>query len=86
MKLAVVDNVNGIFKIESEWVDNEQGAIVAFHQRCAVLWNADDVLKATVKILDEQLDNYMGYSELIVHEPSPEPEPESEPEPEPIEE
>ena len=67
MKLSVVSNINGVFKIESEWTDNEQGAIVAFHQKCASLWNASDVIKATVKILDEQLDNYNGYSELITH-------------------
>ena len=72
MKLSVVSNINGVFKIESEWVDNEQGAIVAFHQKCATLWNATDVIKATVKILDEQLDNYNGYSEVIIHTPAEE--------------
>lgn len=67
MKLSVVSNINGVFKIESEWTDNEQGAIVAFHQKCATLWNTKEVIKATVKILDEQLDNYGGYLELITH-------------------
>ena len=67
MKLSVVSNINGAFKIESEWTDNEKGAIVAFHQKCASLWNDSATVKATVKILDEQLDNYGGYSELIIH-------------------
>ena len=74
MKLAVIDNVNGSFTIQSEWTDNEQGAKVAFHDRCKVLWNAADVLKATVKIVDDQLDDFEDYKEFITH-PAPEPEP-----------
>ena len=30
-------------------------AITNFHSACTSLWNADDVEKATVKIMDEEL-------------------------------
>ena len=66
-KLFVVKVVNGNIAVVSEWVDNAQGALVSFHDTCKTLWNATDVVKATVKILDEQLDNYQGYSETITH-------------------
>jgi hypothetical protein len=33
-----------------------------------VLWSEPSVIKATVKILDEQLDCYNGYVEVITHE------------------
>lgn len=66
-KLAVVDNVNGAFKVESEWTDNEQGALVAFHDRCKNLWNAPDTIKATVKILDEDLNIFEGKVEVVSH-------------------
>ena len=67
-KLAVVDNVNGNFSVQSEWTDNEQGACVAFHDRCKVLWNAPDVVKATVRIVDEDFNLYDGKNEVITHE------------------
>ena len=71
MKLAVVDNVNGEFKVESEWnvpdAPAAQGAIVAFHNRCMVLWNAPDVERATVKILDENLNLFGDYEETVEH-------------------
>lgn len=78
MKLAVVDNVNGTFKVESEWnvpdAPSAQGAIVAFHSRCTVLWNASDVERATVKILDEDLNLFGDYEETVVHNQEPEEE------------
>ena len=85
MKLAVVSNINGTFKIESEWdvgdeYANAQGAIVNFHSKCQTLWNAPDVLKGTVKILDDNLNLFEDYEETITHNPQPEPEPEPEPE------
>lgn len=65
MKLFVVKVVNGNPAIVSEWTDNEKGAMTSFHDTCKTLWNADDVLSATVKILDEQLNLYGGKYELI---------------------
>lgn len=44
-----------------------EAALVEFHGRCRALWNEPTVIKATVKILDEQLDCYQGYSEIITH-------------------
>jgi hypothetical protein len=67
-KLAVVDNVNGVFTVQSEWNNNPQGAIMAFHERSRVLWGASDVVKATVKILDENLNVFEEKSEIITHE------------------
>ena len=66
-KLAVIDNVNGTFAVRSEWTDNEQGACVAFHDRCKTLWNASDVVKATVRIVDEDFNLYDGKNEVIKH-------------------
>ena len=68
MKLYVVKIVNGSIAIVSEWTDNSQGALVSFHDTCKVLWNSADVKKATVRIIDEQLDCWQGHSETIVHE------------------
>ena len=68
MKLFVVKISNGSIAVVSEWTDNSQGALVSFHDTCKTLWNAPDVIKATVRILDDQLDCYQGHSETIVHE------------------
>ena len=67
MKYAVISNVNGNFKIESEHGENIQGAIVAFHQICAAFWNAPDVLTAKVEVVDEALNVVDGKSEFISH-------------------
>lgn len=66
-KFAVVDNVNGAFAVRTEHND-EQSALVSFHDRCKVLWNASDVVKASVKILDADLNVFQGKSEVITHE------------------
>ena len=75
MKYAVISNVNGNFKIESEHGDNLQGAIVAYHQTCAAFWNTPDVLTAKVEVVDEALNVVDGKAEFISHvEPEPEEE------------
>lgn len=75
MQYAVISNVNGVFKIESEHGDNLQGAIVAFHNKCAAFWNALDVETAKVEVVDEALNVVDGKSEYISHvEPEPEEE------------
>ena len=81
MKYALIQCVNGNFSIVSEHGD-EQAALVAFHGRCQILWNAPDVITGEVAIVDEQLDVFQGYKEFIHHEPTVQPEPEPEPEPE----
>ena len=76
MKYAITNVVNGNFTVASEHGGNKQQAIVAFHNRCAALWNAEDVITATVKLVDENLDAVEGKQEFIFHEqPEPEPEP-----------
>lgn len=78
MKLALIQCVNGNFSVVSEGIETEQAALVAFHSRCTILWNAPDVITGEVAVLDEQLDVYHDCKELIRHEPQPEPEPEPE--------
>lgn len=65
-KFAVVENVNGAFAVRTEHAD-EQSALVSFHDRCKILWNASDVLMASVKILDENLNVFDSKSEVIIH-------------------
>lgn len=67
MKYAIIKCSNGAFTIDSEWSDLTQ-AKVKFHGVCQTLWNAEDVLTAEVKIVDEQLDCVDGYAEFIHHE------------------
>ena len=73
MKSYVVQVSNGTMSIVSEWSNLDQ-AKRAFHTQCAKLWNAQDVVKATVKLMNESLDVIQGYVEVISHEqPTPEP-------------
>ena len=73
MNYAVISNVNGTFKIESEHGDNLQAAIVNFHNISAAFWNAPDVLTAKVEVVDEALNVVDGKAEFISHvEPEPE--------------
>ena len=67
MKLYVIKVVNGNPAIVSEWTDNAQGAIISYHDTCKTLWNASDVLKGTVRIMNEQLECWNGYYETITH-------------------
>ena len=73
MKLAVVKVVNGAFAIVSEWTDDEQGAIVAFHDACKNHWNASDVVSATIAIKDEKFHTFKDYEEFITHSAEPQP-------------
>lgn len=69
MKYYVIYVSNGALQGDkiSEWSDLSK-AKSEFHNVCRTLWNAKDVIKATVKILDSQLDTVEGYTELITHE------------------
>ena len=67
-KYALVNCVNGNFTVVSEH-NNKQAGIVAFHQRCATLWNAPDVITATLNLVDENMYVVDGrYTEVITHE------------------
>lgn len=67
MKYAIIECVNGNFSVKVE-TDNLQTAKVQFHDRCKVLWNANDVITATVQIVDENQNLMAGYKEYITHE------------------
>ena len=72
MKYAIVKVVNGNFAVASEHGENKDAAIIAFHQLCASLHNASDVVTSCVKIVDEQLDCVDGYVEVIDRRVMPE--------------
>lgn len=67
MKYAVVKTINGNYFIHGEYGTNLEGAKVAFHALCQTLWNAQDVEKAVVKIVDENLDCVERYMEHVTH-------------------
>lgn len=71
MRYAIIDVVNGTFNVRTEHGENKQAALVAFHDRCKVLWNAPDVITAMVKLVDENLDTVDGKMEYITHTPAP---------------
>lgn len=73
MKYSLVTVINGNFKVEAEYQENKQGAFVGFHNKAASLWNAEDVITAMVKVVDENLDCVEGKMEYITH-PQDEPE------------
>ena len=66
-KYYVVQASNGNISIVSEW-DDITKAIVAFHDRCKVLWNAADVYEGYVEIVySADLNVVDGYKEHITH-------------------
>lgn len=65
MKYAVIKCVNGSYSIDSEGFTSLDQAIVKFHAVCETLWNASDVEKASVMIVDEKLETYPQYHEFI---------------------
>lgn len=73
MKYALNQVSNGSFSVVAEYGDNKQAGFVGYHDRCRILWNAPDVVKATVALVDENLDVVEGKREYIYHEVEPEP-------------
>lgn len=67
MKYAIIRCTDGNFAVHGEYSTIE-AAKVAFHQYSAALWNDTGTEKATIKIMDEQLDCAEGYREFIHHE------------------
>ena len=68
MKYAVIAVTNGNYNIHAEgFTDNPDGAKVSYHDYCKALWNDPDTTKATVAIVDENLDVLEGkYKEEII--------------------
>lgn len=64
MKYAVVRCTDTHFDVHSEHPDLKE-ARIAFHQYSASLWNDPNLTKATVKIVDEQLDCVDNCREFI---------------------
>ena len=63
----IIQSSNGTVTITSEWNDLTK-AIVAFHDKCKVLWNAPDVIEGIVQIVySADLAVVSGYSEKISH-------------------
>lgn len=70
---SVIQCVNGSFRVVSE-TNNIQTAIVSFLGTSQSLWNASDVITATVGIYDENLRIVQGYYDnKIHHDPQPAP-------------
>lgn len=79
MNFAIIKVINGNYFIHAEGITSLDSAKTQFHGLCQVLWNAPDVLSATVIIADENLDAVEGYKEFITHQPvQPMPEVEEE--------
>ncbi len=68
MKYAVIKIINGNFFIHAEGFTTLASAKVNYHALCNTLWNAQDVTKAYVMIVDDHLDVVEGYKEYIHHE------------------
>ena len=68
MKYYVIYVVNGSLQVDkiTEWSDLDS-AKVKYFDVCKNLTNEKSVTKATVEILDEQLDKVADYREVIVH-------------------
>jgi hypothetical protein len=69
MVYAIIKVINGNYFIHAEGITSLDSAKTQFHGLCQTLWNAPDVLSATVKIVDENLDCVEGYKEFITHQP-----------------
>ena len=71
MVYALIKVINKNYFIHAEGITDLASAKTQFHGLCQTLWNAPDVLSATVKIVDENLDCVEGYKEFITHTPQP---------------
>lgn len=64
-KFALIQCVNGNFSVVSEHSSENEG-IIAFHQVSAALWNAPDVITATLNLVNQSLEIVDGkYTEWI---------------------
>ena len=68
MKYAIIQCVNGSYKVVAEGITNLDRAKVTYHGTCQNLWNASDVITGSVRIVDENLDCVQDYKEFIHHD------------------
>ena len=71
MKYAIIKCINGNYSIHAEGITSLDSAKTQFHGLCQTLWNAPDVITATVAIVDERLNPIMGYKEFVYHGEEP---------------
>ena len=67
MKYAIIKVINGNYYIHAEGITSLDSAKTQYHNLCASLWNASDVVTGCVMIADENLDAVEGYKEFISH-------------------
>ena len=67
MKYAILKCINGNYFIHSEGITNLDNAKIQYHGLCQSLWNAPDVVTATVMITDENFYMVGEYKEIISH-------------------
>lgn len=68
MVYAIIQVSNGSYSVVAEGITNLDSAKTQFHNLCAALWNAPDVITACVMIVDENLDVLENtYKEFISH-------------------
>ena len=67
MEYAIIKVINGNYNVHAEGITELASAKTNFHGLCQTLWNAPDVITATVKIVDENLDCVEGYKEYVTH-------------------
>ena len=67
MVYSIIKVVNGNYSIHAEGITDKNNAKTNFHGLCQTLWNAPDVISASVMIVDENLDCVEGYKEFISH-------------------
>ena len=68
MKYAILKVINGNYFVHAEGITDLTSAKTQFHGLCQTLWSAPDVITATVKIVDEELNYVDGYKEFIHHD------------------
>ena len=68
MKYYVQFVSNGALQVNqiTEW-GNVDSAKAKYHDVCKTLWNAQDVVRATVAILDSEFNVVDDYREIITH-------------------
>ena len=67
MTYAIIQVSNGSYSIAAEGITSLASAKTQFHNLCAALWNAPDVITACVMITDTNLNAVEGYKEFISH-------------------
>ena len=67
MTYAIIQVSNGNYSVAEEGITDPDIAKTKYHNKCAAMWNAPDVVTASVMIADENLDPLQGYKEFISH-------------------